>query len=50
MTKDISFFAYTAVPGVLALLSIFPMFKYDIVGEKKAQISAALSQRRAGKE
>jgi len=26
------------------------MFKYDIVGEKKAQISAALSQRRAGKE
>ena len=49
-TKDIIFFAYTALPGVLALLSIFPMFKYDIVGEKKAQISAALSQRRAGKE
>lgn len=40
-TKDIIFFAYTALPGVLALLSIFPMFKYDIVGEKKAQISAA---------
>ena len=49
-TKDIIFFAYTALPGVLALLSIFPMFKYDIVGEKKAQISAALSQRRAGQE
>lgn len=49
-TKDIIFFAYTALPGVLALLSIFPMFKYDIVGEKKAQISATLSQRRAGKE
>ncbi len=38
-TKDMIFFAYTAVPGVLALLSIIPMFKYDIVGEKKAKIS-----------
>lgn len=45
-TKDIIFFAYTALPGVLALLSIFPMFKYDIVGEKKAKISSALAARR----
>ncbi|MGN1124070.1 MAG: MFS transporter, partial [Eubacterium sp.] len=28
-TKDIIFFAYTALPGILALLSILPMFKYD---------------------
>lgn len=48
-TKDIIFFAYTALPGILALLSIFPMFKYDIVGEKKAQISAALAERRSNK-
>jgi GPH family glycoside/pentoside/hexuronide:cation symporter len=45
-TKDIIFFAYTALPGVLALLSIFPMLKYDIVGEKKAMISSALAERR----
>ncbi|MCR5207962.1 MAG: MFS transporter [Eubacterium sp.] len=45
-TKDIIFFAYTAVPGILALLSIIPMFKYDIVGEKKAKISEALGEKR----
>lgn len=46
-TKDIIFFAYTAVPGILALLSVIPMLKYDIVGEKKAKISAALQERRS---
>lgn len=46
-TKDIIFFAYTALPGILALLSIIPMFKYDICGEKKAKISAVLAERRA---
>ncbi len=46
-TKDIIFFAYTALPGILALFSIIPMFKYDICGEKKAKISAALAERRA---
>lgn len=46
-TKDIIFFAYTALPGILALLSIIPMFKYDICGKKKAKISAALAERRA---
>lgn len=45
-TKNIIFFAYTALPGILALLSIIPMFKYDIFGEKKATISAALAERR----
>lgn len=45
-TKDIIFLAYTAIPGVLALLSIIPMLKYDIVGEKKAMISSALAERR----
>lgn len=49
-TKDIIFFAYTAVPGILALLSIIPMFKYDIVGEKKQAISKALQERRGSKE
>lgn len=48
-TKDIIFFAYTALPGILALLSIIPMFKYDIVGEKKQKISAELQKRRATK-
>ncbi len=45
-TKDIIFFAYTALPGILALLSIIPMFKYDIVGQKKTDISNALAARR----
>lgn len=45
-TKNTIFFAYTALPGVLALLSIIPMFKYDICGEKKAKISAALAEKR----
>ncbi len=49
-TKDIIFFAYTALPGILALLSVIPMFKYDIVGEKKETISNALRQRREEKE
>ena len=44
--KDVIFFAYTALPGILALLSIIPMFKYDIFGEKKAKISAELAARR----
>lgn len=45
-TKDIIFFAYTALPGVLALISVFPMLKYDIVGDKKATITKALAERR----
>lgn len=48
-TKDVIFFAYTAVPGILALLSTILMFKYDIVGEKKAKIASELSARRAAK-
>lgn len=48
-TKDIIFFAYTALPGILALLSIIPMFKYDIVGEKKQKISEELQKRRNAK-
>lgn len=46
-TKDIVFFAYTVVPGILALLSIFPMLKYDIVGKKKQDIADELQKRRA---
>lgn len=45
-TKDIVFFAYTLMPGILALLSAIPMFKYDIVGDKKKEITAALAQKR----
>lgn len=50
-TKNLIFFAYTAMPGILALISIFPILKYDLVGEKKAKISAELQARReaAGK-
>ena len=40
-TKDIVFFAYAVVPGILSLLSAIPIFKYDIVGKKKQEISDA---------
>lgn len=46
-TKDIVFFAYTAVPGILALLSVIPILKYDLVGEKKQKIADELQNRRA---
>lgn len=49
-TKDIIFFAYTALPGILALLSVIPIFKYDIIGEKKEKITAALAERRAAQQ
>ena len=49
-TKDLVFFAYTVVPGILALLSIFPIFKYDVVGEKKAKIASELAARRKDSE
>lgn len=49
-TKDLVFFAYTVVPGILALLSIFPIFKYDVVGEKKAKIASELAARRKNAE
>lgn len=45
-TKNIIFFAYTALPGILALLSIIPMIKYDVVGAKKAEISRNPWQRK----
>lgn len=48
-TKDVIFFAYTVMPGILALLSTIPMFKYDIVGEKKAKIASELAARREAK-
>lgn len=48
-TKNLIFFAYTAVPGILALLSIIPMFKYDIVGKKKQEIAEELQKRREAK-
>jgi len=44
--KDVIFFAYTALPGILALLSVIPILKYDIVGDKKAKISSELASRR----
>ena len=49
-TKNIIFFAYTAMPGILALLSAIPIFKYDLYGEKKEMISKALLERRGEKE
>ncbi|MCR5042225.1 MAG: MFS transporter [Clostridia bacterium] len=46
-TKNVIFFAYVAMPGIFSLLSVFPILKYDITGEKKKQIAEALSQRRS---
>lgn len=49
-TKNMIFFAYTAMPGILALLSAIPIFKYDLYGEKKAKISEELKLRRQAAE
>ena len=46
-TKNIIYFAYVALPGIFSLLSVFPILKYDITGEKKAEIAKALMERRA---
>ncbi len=46
-TKNIVYFAYTIMPGILSLLSAIPIFKYDIIGKKKQDISEALQERRA---
>ncbi len=44
-TKTV-YFAYTAMPGIFSLLAAIPMFKYDLVGEKKQKIAAELAERR----
>lgn len=46
-TRNIVYFAYVGAPGIFSLLAAIPMFKYDLEGEKKAKISAALQERRA---
>lgn len=46
-TKNIIYFAYVALPGIFSLLSVFPILKYDITGEKKTAISKELLERRA---
>lgn len=46
-TKNLVYFAYVGVPGIFSLLAAIPMFKYDIVGEKKSMIAAELQKRRA---
>ena len=45
-TKNMIFFAYAALPGIFSLLSVFPILKYDLTGEKKKEITEALQQRR----
>ena len=49
-TKNIVYFAYVGMPGIFSLLAIFPMFKYDIVGEKKEKIALELQKRREAAE
>ena len=49
-TKNVIYFAYVAMPGIFSLLSVFPILKYDLTGEKKKQIAQALQQRRAQQE
>lgn len=39
-------FAYTALPGIFSLLSTIPMFKYDIIGDKKKKIAETLAAKR----
>ena len=45
-TQTIIYFAYTALPGIFSLLAALPMFKYDIVGQKKLDIARQLQEKR----
>ena len=45
-TKSLVYFTYTALPGIFSLLSVIPMIKYDISGQKKLDISKQLQDRR----
>ena len=47
-TKNVIYFAYVALPGIFSLLSVFPMLKYDLAGEKKVLITKALLEKRKG--
>lgn len=40
------FFSYTVIPGITSALAAIPIFFYDLVGDKKKQISADLAVRR----
>lgn len=40
------FFSYTVIPGITSALAAIPIFFYDLVGDKKKQISADLAARR----
>ncbi len=45
-TKNVVYFAFVGLPGIGSLLSILPLLKYDLVGEKKLKIAAELQERR----
>ncbi|MDR0855538.1 MAG: glycoside-pentoside-hexuronide (GPH):cation symporter [Christensenellaceae bacterium] len=45
-TQETIHLAYAFLPGLFGLLSIFPIFKYDLVGEKKLTIARELEERR----
>lgn len=49
-TKNIIYFAYVALPGIFSLLSVFPILKYDITGDKKTEIAKALQERRGNSD
>lgn len=41
---------YTIIPAIFVLLQMVPIFFYDMVGEKKERITAALAEKRAAQE
>lgn len=45
-TKTLVYCSYAFFPGLFSLLSIIPIFKYNLVGKKKQEIADALQQRR----
>ncbi|MDR0697560.1 MAG: glycoside-pentoside-hexuronide (GPH):cation symporter [Christensenellaceae bacterium] len=45
-TKKLVYFAYSFFPGLFSLLSIIPIFKYNLVGKRKTEIAEALQKRR----
>lgn len=45
-TKNLVMFTFVGIPGIASLISIVPLLKYDLVGNKKKEIAAELQKRR----
>lgn len=46
VNDEMLYFAFVGIPGIGSILSLLPLIKYEITGEKKKEIAAELQARR----